>query len=177
MLTLALLRHAKSSWDDPTADDADRPLSPRGIAAAPVMAAFMASHEIRPDLVLCSASRRTRETLAFVLAAFGKGQPRVLIEESLYLATASSLLDRVRRLPMRPRCVMVIGHNPGLHDLALLLAEPAATDGYRALSAKFPTAGLAVVSFAVSSWADVGPGRGRLDVFMTPRSLNAHDVA
>ena len=177
MLTLALLRHAKSSWEHPTADDFDRPLSERGIAAAPAMAAYMAGHAIRPDVVLCSSAQRTRETLDFVLPTLSALPPPVTIEDGLYLATASSLLTRVRRVPVRWSSVLVIGHNPGLHDLAIMLAAPAATDDYHALSAKFPTAGLAVVTFKVASWASVCPGCGQLALFMTPRRLSAQDVS
>jgi phosphohistidine phosphatase len=170
MVTLSLLRHAKSSWDDPGLDDIDRPLAERGKKAAPRMGAYMAEHGIAPDLILSSPSVRTRQTLDLVLPKLASTPP-VTLEDGLYLATALALLKRVRKLKPSVRHVMVVGHDPGLHDLAVELAGSGDPADLQALAAKFPTAGLAVIVFEASAWQGVEPGAGRLVLFMTPRRL------
>jgi phosphohistidine phosphatase len=170
MLTLSLLRHAKSSWDDPELDDIDRPLNDRGEKAASRMAAFMAENAIAPQLILCSPSVRTRRTLDLVLPAL-KGKPTVAYEDALYLAAASTLLKRIRKVKAPTRHVMVVGHDPGMHSLAVDLAGSGSPGDLQALSAKFPTCGLAVIAFEASAWPAVKPGAGRLKLFMTPKRL------
>ena len=171
MLTLALLRHAKSSWDDPALEDFDRPLAERGLAAAPLMADHMSALALRPALVVCSTSVRTRATLELVKSALGSPPSAIVYEDGLYLASASDLLARLRRIPAHTASVLMIGHNPGFHDLALLLAEPRLSDASRALVAKFPTAGLAVLTFDAVSWARILQGGGHLAHFMSPSRL------
>lgn len=145
MAQLLLLRHAKSSWDDPALTDHERPLNPRGQRAARAMAGAFASLGLVPELALVSSSRRTRQTLeALGLPA---DLTEIRITEQLYLADAEAILDLLRALPDRTRSVLVIGHNPGLYDTAMELVgnDPAARpeppvmrllDGY-------PTASLA----------------------------------
>jgi phosphohistidine phosphatase len=170
MLTLSLFRHAKSSWDDAGIKDFDRPLAPRGEAAAPRMGAFMAEHDIEPQLILCSPAVRTRQTLDLVLSHL-EGDPTVIYEDGFYLAPASQLLARVRRVEAKVRHVMVVGHDPGMHGLAVELAGSGAPKQIQALAAKFPTAGLAVLDFDVDDWSKIGPGLGQLRIFMTPKRL------
>ena len=170
MLTLSLFRHAKSSWDDPGVKDFDRPLAPRGEEAAPRMGAFMAEHDIQPELILCSPAARTRRTLDLVLPHLNGG-PTVIYEESFYLAPTSQLLARVRKIEAKVRHVMIIGHDPGMHGLAVELAGSGAPKLMQALAAKFPTAGLAVLDFELDEWSKVGPGLGQLRIFMTPKRL------
>jgi phosphohistidine phosphatase len=170
MLTLSLLRHAKSSWDDPGLEDFDRPLAERGQKAAPRMGAYMAGHGIAPDLILSSPSVRTRQTLDFLLPKL-PSTPPVTFEDGLYLASAATMLKRVRKLKPSVRHVMVVGHDPGMHDLAVELAGSGDPADLQALGAKFPTAALAVIAFEVGAWPGVGPGAGRLVLFMTPRRL------
>lgn len=170
MLSLSLFRHAKSSWDDPGLKDFDRPLAPRGETAAPHMGAFMAEHDIQPQLILCSPAARTRQTLDLVLPHL-QGDPTVVYEEGFYLAPASQLLARVRKVEARVRHVMIVGHDPGMHALAVELAGSGAPKLTQALAAKFPTAGLAVLDFDVDDWSGVGPGLGQLRIFMTPKRL------
>ena len=177
MLTLSLLRHAKSSWDSPAQDDFDRPLAARGLVAAPLMAGVIAARGITPGVILCSTSVRTRATLALVLPAFGVASPPVWFEDGLYLATASRLFERIRHLRPHYRSVMVIGHNPGLHDLAMMLVQATPDEASRALAAKFPTAGLAVLTFPVLAWHDVVPATGHLDLFVTPGLLKKPGTA
>jgi len=170
MLTLSLLRHAKSSWANPRIDDFERPLNERGEDAAPRMAAFMARRGIAPELILCSPAVRTRQTLELVLPHL-PGNPKVVYEDVLYLAAASALLKRVCKVAAKVRHTMAIGHAPGLHTLAQELAGAGTREDMQALAEKFPTAGLAVIVFAARTWAGVNRGAGRLELFMTPKRL------
>src|SRR5579875_859222 len=121
MRQLLLLRHAKSSWDEPHLSDHARPLNVRGRQAASAVAGEMRRLGLAPHLVLVSSSRRTLQTLA-ALEPWGDPPPRVLPLDTLYLAPAADILDALRKVPETARTVLVVGHNPGLHDLALLLA-------------------------------------------------------
>jgi phosphohistidine phosphatase len=170
MLTLSLFRHAKSSWEDDGLKDFDRPLAPRGEDAAPRMGAFMAEHEILPELILCSPAVRTRQTLDLVLP-YLKSDPTVVFQDGFYLAAASQLLARVRKVEAKVRHVMIVGHDPGMHGLSTELAGSGAPKLMQALAAKFPTAGLAVLDFDVDDWSEIGPGLGQLRIFMTPKRL------
>ncbi len=168
---LSLFRHAKSAWDDPRLPDFARPLAPRGRKAAPRMGAWMASQGLMPDLVLCSAARRARETLALALPKMGSS-PQVEFREDFYMASPRHVLSVVKRLPDTVRHVLVVGHNPCLEMLAeRLVGEGDALD-LKALRRKFPTAALAVIAFPdTASWADIGSGKGRLRHFMRPKAL------
>jgi phosphohistidine phosphatase len=170
MLTLSLFRHAKSNWDDPGVKDFDRPLAKRGKLAAPRMGAYMADEHVAPELILCSPAARTRETLDLVLP-YLPDNPTAVYEEGLYLAAASLLLARVRRVDAHVGHIMIVGHDPGMHGLALELAGAGEPEEMQALAAKFPTAGLAILTFEASAWPEVRPGTGHLARFMTPKRL------
>ena len=169
MLTLHLFRHAKSAWDDASLSDFDRSLAPRGEGAAPAMAAYMKAQGLQPDLVLCSAARRTRDTWSLMAGALG--QPRTTYLEEIYEAEASALATAIRRAPASARRLMLIGHNPGLEDLADVLIGSGDSNGRKALAEKFPTAALAVIDFDIETWRDLAPATGRLTLFMTPKRL------
>ncbi len=171
MLTLSLLRHAKSSWDDPGLQDFDRPLNDRGREAAPRMGRFMAKNGVLPELILCSSSVRTRQTLDLVLAHLSPA-PTVAYEDAIYLAAASVLLQHVRKGAGKAKHVMVVAHDPGMHQLALELAGSGDPELLDALATKFPTAGLAVIDFDAQAWSRVRPGAGQLRIFMTPKRLS-----
>ena len=171
MLTLSLLRHAKSSWDDLDLDDFDRPLSKRGANAAPEMGRAMRELKLNPDLVLCSTAVRTRATVALVLLELGPPPPEVRYEDGLYLASPTSILGQIRKTAKSVRNLLVVGHNPGMHALALELTGAAKREDMAELATKFPTAALANMTFDLDSWRDVGAGLGHLVVFMTPRNL------
>ena len=158
---LLLLRHAKSSWDDPAVGDHDRPLAARGRKAAKLIGARLRTDQTPISLVLCSSARRARETVDLV-APPGK----IGIEERLYGASADELLQRVRRVPDDLTAVMLVGHNPAIHDLAVELLLP---PGQRAV-AKFPTAALATLTFT-GSWCSLAPRRAELVAFVKPREL------
>lgn len=171
--TLLILRHAKSSWNDHDLDDHDRPLSARGRRAAPVMGRWLAGQGLRPDRVLCSDAVRTRQTWSRVAPELD-GQPEVVVDSELYLAGARTLLERIRATPDPVGTLLVIGHNPGLHDLALMLAGEAHRPRARArLEAKLPTAGLVVLKSDLPRWATLERGGCTLVDFVIPRSLDS----
>lgn len=169
MLTLALLRHAKSSWDEPSLQDFDRPLNARGEAAAPRMGEALRALKIRPDLTICSPSRRTRDTLALAAPKFGKGKPRIVFDERVYLASAAELLRIVRETAAADQTVLLIGHNPGMENFALKLASDGESGDIARMAEKFPTAALAVLRFDADAWSALRPGSGRLETFITPK--------
>lgn len=168
MHRLHLLRHAKSKRDE-NVDDHARPLSRRGRDAARRIAESLPAALGPLDLVLCSPALRTRQTAELALADFAS-PPRILFDDTLYLASAGALMGRLRALDEGSDAVLVIGHNPGLHELALTLAAPD-TPGYRALAAgKFPT--LALASFAIEGpWASLERSRHAVTDYLTPKSL------
>jgi phosphohistidine phosphatase len=163
MHQLLLLRHAKSSWDERGVADRDRPLSPRGRQAAEAVRGMMREMGLAPDLVLVSTARRTRET-AEALEPWDE-TPLTEALDALYLAAAEELLATLRGVPATVRSVLLVGHNPGLHELALLLAgaqaQNLADEDMRRLARGFPTAALAEFSMA-RPWAELEPGGGRL---------------
>ena len=170
---LFILRHAKSSWDDPGLEDRERPLAPRGLRACKVMAEHLRTNSIEPELVLCSSARSTRETLEGV-APTGKH----VIESELYSATTGDLVDRLHRVPDDVGSVMLIGHNPALQMLVLRLArrDPEAAGTRAAVERKFPTGALATLTFECG-WSELGPGSARLAGFLTPKELNGKSAA
>jgi phosphohistidine phosphatase len=168
MKRLYLLRHAKSSWDEPTLVDHERPLAPRGRRAVKVMAKHLRREGIAPQLVLCSSSRRTRQTLTRIAPGLGKSAD-VQIRSKLYAASAPELLEVLREVPDGVESVMVIGHNPGIQDLALSLAR----DGPQItrVRGKFPTAALATLEFR-AAWRELAPGSAELVSFVKPKELS-----
>ena len=170
MLTLSLLRHAKSSWDDASLKDFDRPLSERGETAAPRMGAYMAAQGLAPELVLCSPAVRARQTLDLVLPHLAAG-PTVVYEDRFYLAAPSVMLARVRKIEAKVRHVLIVGHDPGMQGLALELAGTGDAETLRSLGRKFPTGALAVIRFNARDWSRIGPSKGRLELFATPKTL------
>ena len=170
MKRLWLLRHAKSSWDHPGLADADRPLAPRGRRAADVLAAHLAAAEVRPTVVLCSSSLRTRETLAAILPALGDAL-EIRIEPALYGAGAAQLLDQLRQVSNKASSAMLIAHNPGIQDLALGLAGGG--PAMAGLREKFPTGALATLELDVERWRDLDHGTTTATTLVTPRSLES----
>ncbi len=171
MLTLALLRHAKSSWSDVTEHDRDRPLAARGLADAPLMGKAMAERGIDPELVLCSSARRTRDTLNLVLPEL-RVEPKVVYEDALYHASAEQMLDMLRDLQPGANRVMLVGHNPEIQSLALDLVGSGAKQYRDRLRVKYPTAGLAVINFETGLWENVTVNSGTLSLFLTPKDLH-----
>lgn len=172
MKTLILMRHAKSSWKDRTLDDRDRPLARRGREAAPLMARWLGAQGLLPDTVLCSPSRRTRETLELMRAAVPT-IPAPQIRTGLYEAMPAALLGELRRLPKSCARVVVLGHQPGLGELLRLLVHRVRNPQDRRAFEKFPTAAIAVLEAEISRWADLGPAMAELSAFAAPRELKA----
>lgn len=171
MLTLSLLRHAKSAWDEPSLEDHERALAPRGIKAARDMGKLLAKEKLKPNLILCSGAVRARATLALILPEIGASGINIAYNESLYLAHPAAMIEIVKKVPNGPKHVMLIGHNPGLHAMALELIGSGDRRAIGELATKFPTAALAVISFDAAHWNEVRPGYGHLDRFVTPRGL------
>lgn len=163
---LLLIRHAKSSWDDPALPDRERPLTKRGRKAAERVAAHLRRAGHRPDLVLCSPSRRTRETLELLKL----GGADAVVDDGLYGANDDDLLARLRELPEDAGTVAVIGHNPGMQDLAIELVGSDAAAGAVRLRERFPTAAMAVFDVE-GRWRDLAPSRVRLASFVVPKDL------
>ena len=167
---LILLRHAKSAWEDQDIADFDRPLSARGRKAAPVIGAHLARAGYVPDLVLCSSARRALETLDLVIAGWQR-QPTVRKQKSLYLAMPREMLKRVQTAGEEAGTVMLVGHNPGIADLANWLCHEGDATARGALARKFPTGAVAVIDFDVDDWREVDADTGKLVEFVTPRQI------
>jgi len=172
MKTLHLLRHAKSAWDDPGLSDHDRPLAPRGRAAADAMGRRMEADGIAADLVACSTAVRARQTLERVQDAWD-GARAVETDPGLYLCGPAGLLARVRATPDAVGSLMLVGHNPDMEELAAMLCASGDGGLLDALREKYPTGALATIALDAGRWADAGPGRGRLVRFLRPRDLDA----
>src|SRR5258708_16482374 len=161
MKRLSLLRHAKSDRSDPAAADFDRGLTNRGRQAAPAMGRYLRRQKLVPDIVLCSAARRARETWELAAAAL-KAEIPVEYSERLYLAAPAQILRLLHQLPETAEAALLIGHNPGFHALALQLAGAGARAARAQLHAKFPTAALAVVGFEGARWSALAARHGEL---------------
>jgi phosphohistidine phosphatase len=171
MRRLMLLRHAKSDWSKAGQRDHDRDLSERGRLAAPRMGAYLAKHGLSPDCVIVSTARRTRETWKLVAAAL-PARPRPVFDERIYEAMPEDILTAIRDTPASCQRLLVVGHNPGLQDLALQLIKGGSKDALDRLRDKFPTAGLALIDVPRDDWASLHAGSGRIESFMTPRLLS-----
>jgi len=167
---ILLLRHAKSSWEEPRRDDHARPLAPRGRDAADRMASYLQRRGVEPALILCSTAARTRETLALILAGLRR-TGRVEFEQGLYLAEGEEMLRRLQEVEDSVTSVMLVGHNPGLQELALMLCGGGEAAALKAMRAKYPTGALAEIAVPAAHWRDLRPGMGRLARFTVPREL------
>lgn len=168
MKEIILLRHAKSSRDDPGTADFERPLARRGKEACEAVEAAFRRLALKPALVLASSARRTEETLRLIAPAL-PGEYAVALEKRLYLASAARLLERLQRIDDGVRSVLVIGHNPGLQRLALLLAGRGNAAALERLRVKFPTAALARLKFPGAHWRALAAGSAELAAFWSPK--------
>lgn len=172
MLTLTLLRHAKSSCAEPGLPDIERPLNERGRKAAPRMGAVMREHGLSPDHILCSTAVRTRQTLGLVLDAYPElARAGRAYDERLYMATGKYLMSAVQGLPPSVGHALLVGHNPGLHELAVMLAGSGEKSLLQSLATKLPTCALVVLDFDVERFSLVRPKGGKLRLFVKPRDL------
>ncbi len=171
MKRLILLRHAKSSWDDPVERDFDRPLNGKGLRSAQAMGHYMRERAISFDHAIASPAERVRETLAGVASAYGKAIEPAW-DRRAYLASDRTLLEIVQEAPDDAESLLLSGHNSGLEDLVLLLVPDKKGDHARArVEEKYPTGALAEMTFDVESWTDIEAGAGTLVRFVRPRDL------
>ena len=170
MLTLSLLRHAKSSWSNPALPDRERPLATRGVTDAPLMGKAMAERGIDPELVLCSSARRTRDTLDLVLPEL-RVEPKIVYVDALYHASPEEMLEMLHGIQPGANRVMLVGHNPEIQAFALDLVGSGPKHFRDRLRTKYPTAGVAVINFVSGLWKSVSVNSGTLNLFLSPRDL------
>jgi phosphohistidine phosphatase len=170
MPRLLLLRHAKSDWSEPGQSDRDRPLAARGRRTALEIGAYMTRHRLIPDHVLCSTARRTRQTFDLLAEQF-PAPPSVTFADGLYEASSSDILQAIQASGADIHTLLVIGHNPGLQEAATMLIAAGDVEARERLKEKLPTAGLAVIDFPLDDWGKAHRKSGRLERFVTPRTL------
>jgi len=163
MKTLYLLRHAKSSWDDPGLKDFDRPLNERGLKAAPRMGAYIKKEKIRPDLILSSPAFRAKQTTTLVCEAAGLTGVDIDFDERIYEASAQRLFEIVAGLKDNFDSAMMVGHNPGFEELLAALTGE---------SKRMRTAALACIELNVKKWSDVSANSGKLKWLVKPKDLS-----
>ncbi len=171
MRRLMLLRHAKTERADPGQRDRDRKLTKRGRDDAPVIGAYMARHGLAPDLALVSPAKRAQETWALVAPAFAK-TPRLVTEDRIYNATTEALFKIISET-RGAHSLLVVGHNPGLHDFAVQLIASGDVEVRERVAEKLPTSGLVVIDLAFDDWSRLHLHSGRLERYITPRLIAA----
>lgn len=171
MKTVFLLRHAKSSWNQPSLDDFKRPLSPRGRRAASRMGRHLADEGLIPHRVLCSGAVRAVETWEIVSRALG-GKVPVEFRDEIYHASPDTLIALIRSLPDAWPSVLLVGHNPTFESVALSLAGSGDGKALLDMGSKFPTGALAILDFGIGRWTEMEEGEGHLRDFIRPRELD-----
>ena len=171
--TILLLRHAKSAWDTAHQIDHDRPLNRRGERAARTMADHIATHSLRPGLILCSTATRTRQTMAPLVKALGEPTPQISLENDLYLASEEVLLERLQAVGDDTGTVLLIGHNDGIGQLATALAGHGPPPALERLREKFSTGALATLRLPSGPWSSLAPGTCELLAFVRPRDFDS----
>jgi phosphohistidine phosphatase len=172
MRRLLLLRHAKAEASSPGRRDHDRILAKRGRSDAARLGSYLARHSLVPDRALVSSAARTRETWTLLAEALGQ-EPTADIDENLYDASPQTILQAIQETGPNVGTLLVIGHNPGLQELASMLTAAGDVDTRRRLQESFPTTALAVIHFATEDWGGVHAKGGRLEHFITPQWLEA----
>ena len=172
MKTLHLLRHAKSSWKDPTLEDHERPLSNRGREVAKTLAKYLEGAELAPDIVLCSTAVRAKQTLDPIVKRLKPA--KVVFERAIYEVPQRKLWKYLWALPENADSVLMIGHNPGLHELALALADAGSREHLPPSRGKFPTGAVATFSFD-GTWKDLRPKGAHLASFTRPKEITSKE--
>jgi len=173
MRRLLLLRHAKAERLQSGGRDHDRILAKRGREDAAAIGAYLVRHKLVPDQALVSTSARTRETWTLVAKAFAAKAPPVEFEETIYEASPEAILKAVRTTEPAAKTLLVVGHNPGMQQLAGMLIASGDVEARQRLLEEFPTAAFATISFAVQDWESLHANGGRLEHFVTPQTLEA----
>jgi phosphohistidine phosphatase len=171
MRRLLLFRHAKAERSIPGGADRDRSLIDRGRKDAARIGTYMAGHALLPDRVLVSPATRSQETWKHAAKAF-RPAPAATSVEKLYDATPHAIMTAIGDVPNSAHTVLVIGHNPGLHELALMLIASGDVDARESLRENLPTSGLVIIDFAFDHWDKLHPRSGRLERFVTPKTLD-----
>jgi phosphohistidine phosphatase len=172
MRRLILFRHAKAEPADQGIEDRARSLVERGRKDASKIGAYMKSHDLTPDRAIISPAARTQETWKFTAAAL-KPSPAAATAEKLYDATPHAIFALIKDAPASAHTLMVVAHNPGLHEVALMLIASGDVGARERLREKLPTAGLVIIDFAFDNWDRLHPQSGRLESFVSPKSLDA----
>ena len=166
MKTLLLLRHAKSSPSDVAGQDFERPLNDRGKKEAELIAAFIRRQNFHIDLIVCSPAVRAKQTMELVFAT-NQPSPEVRLDRRIYDASLTQLLEVISGVEDERRCLLIVGHNPGMEELlTLLLGE----------KQHMPTAALAKVALSTKNWNHLVPGKGILEAFVTARGLEQDEI-
>jgi phosphohistidine phosphatase len=171
MRRLMLLRHAKTERAEPGERDRDRKLMKRGRGDATVIGAYMANHGLVPDLAMVSPATRTKETWSLIAPSFAK-PPSMITDERIYNATVEKLIGAIGEA-RKAQALLVVGHNPGLHELAVQLIASGDVATRERINEKLPTSGLVVIELALDDWALLHPQSGRLERFVHPRLIGA----
>jgi phosphohistidine phosphatase len=169
---LLLFRHSKAERSQPGSGDHARVLTERGRADAVRLGLYLASHGLAPDHALISSAARTRETWALAAAAL-RPAPPADFDARIYDAEPQTLFEVVAAAPANAQALVLVGHNPGLHELAMLLIASGDIDTRERLRENLPTSGLVVIDFAFERWADLHPRAGRLERFISPDVLES----
>jgi phosphohistidine phosphatase len=170
MRRLILFRHAKAEPSEPGMEDHARVLVERGRKDAAKIGAYMVGHGFIPDKVVISPATRTQETWKYAASAF-RPSPAAMSAEPLYDATPHAILGVIKAAPSPAHTLLIIGHNPGLHEVALMLIASGDIEARERLREKLPTAGLIIIDFAFDNWSKLHPQSGRLERFVSPKSL------
>lgn len=166
MKRLYLIRHAKSSWADPTLGDFERPLNKRGKRDAPFMGEKLAERVVRPDFIISSSAKRAEKTARIIAKAIAYPSKKILFTEAIYLADEDELYQVVRSFDDKINTLFLVGHNFGITDFAVSLSGEQIEN--------IPTCGIAAIEFDLDSWQQVGPNRGRLLFFDWPKKYKSH---
>jgi phosphohistidine phosphatase len=172
MRRLLLLRHAKSERGVPGSPDRDRTLNDRGRANSVTIGAYMARHRLEPELALVSPAARARETWGLASAEFEE-PPSTVFDDRIYEARPQGLFNLIAETRPEAKSLLLVGHNPALHELAAMLIASGDVEARQRLAEALPTAGLVVIDLAFNDWSKVHPHMGRLERFVTPRMLSA----
>ncbi|HEX8287793.1 MAG TPA: histidine phosphatase family protein [Pyrinomonadaceae bacterium] len=162
MKILYILRHAKSSWDNPLLADFERPLNARGLDSAPLMGVIINKNNFQPDLILSSPAKRAKQT-AILVKNSGKIESEIQYDERIYEAAPQVLLQIISEVKTDPESIMLVGHNPGLEGLIRALADE---------DQVMPTASLAVIDLEIENWSEIAAGQGSLRAFIRPNEEN-----
>jgi phosphohistidine phosphatase len=171
MRRLILFRHAKAEPSEPGMEDRARVLAERGRKDAAKIGAYIAGHGLTPDKVVISPAKRTQETWKHAAGAF-KPTPGAMTADALYDATPHAIFGVIKDTPVSAHTLLVIGHNPGLHEVAQMLIATGDVEARARLREKLPTAGLVIIDFAFDDWGKLHPQSGRLERFVSPKWLD-----